>query len=169
MRVCLVLFVDRTVLINMAYAAKAENLLALAKRLDANSNDTKARNELEAATDAFNLSIRTKAYLHYRDWADMSRIRCASALLQHNVLQSIPAEGFISAKELAKSSTMGEEMIARLMMNLTSQGIIALDPNDAQSYAHTHISQAWLEEGGPEYTIYLSVSHLSNRKYDRPC
>ena len=133
----------------------AGRILDLAQKLEANPSDQLLRHELQTEIEALGRSVQKPSHTHYQDWADISRMRSAAALLNHNVIQSIPAEGLISAKRLAKLTSLECSVIIRLMRHLTSQGIIALGPGAEPSYGHTNLSQAWLQKGGPQYTLMM--------------
>ena len=139
----------------------AEEILSLAQSLDAQPDDANLRFSLLSRIEALHRSVRGPSYAVYSDNADLTRLKATSALLQHNVIQAIPNEGFISARELAKLSKLEDTVIVRLMRHLTANGIIGLGPKDEPAYAHTHLSRHWLRTGGPEYT-QLMIKDLAH-------
>ena len=131
------------------------NIVQLHASLEAKSDDQAPRLRLLDLIDSLHRDLRKPNYTCYRDYADMARIKSAATLLQHDVLQAIPSQGYIGAAQLAKHSKLDEVVIVRLMRNLTAQGIIRLGPGEEAMYAHTHLSRFWLQQGGPEWTIVM--------------
>lgn len=63
---------------------------------------------------------------------------CLRALLEFNVIQSIPAEDFISAQELGTKTGVDQTLLVRLFRILVNSGAVRQDENGG--YAHTHVS-----------------------------
>ena len=133
----------------------AGRILKLTQKLEVNSSDQALRHELLAEVEDLSRQVQKPTHTPYRDWADLTRMKSTAALLDHNVIQSIPAAGFIGATQLSELTSMDASIIVRLMRHLTSQGIIALGPDAEPSYGHTHLSQIWLQKGGPQYTLMM--------------
>lgn len=134
----------------------SSDVLALAKRLEADNENSSLRFHLLSRIDELHRSVRKTSDTPYRDYADIARLGAAATLLQHGVIQALPDVGFISAKALSQCTTLEEPTIIRLMRYMTSQGILELGREQEPRYAHTHLSRHWQQKGGPEHTLLMA-------------
>ncbi|KAN0115172.1 o-methyltransferase-like protein [Hyaloscypha variabilis] len=142
-----------------------EALLAAAKSYDVDKTDHVARVEMLGMVDALHYQLETPEEAMFRQLTNYSETSAVRTLRQMSVLQKIPREGSIAAKELASEVGKNEEVLVRLMRILTSTGILKALGNNV--FAHTALSLAYLDT--PEVEFWdLCVDEIAPVAYKMP-
>lgn len=137
------------------WSPQIDKISILAEQLGVNPQDSSVRHRLLCELDVLKRSVQQPVDLIHQYWTEISRLRVVAALLDHNVIQSIPTEGSISAQQLAKLTLLDAQIITRLMRHLTAQGIVGLAVEDTPAYSHTHLSRVWLQSSAVQHTLMM--------------
>ncbi|PMD66568.1 o-methyltransferas-like protein [Hyaloscypha bicolor E] len=150
---------------NAELIASIEALLAKAKSYDVEKPDRLARVEMLGMVDALHYQLESPEEAMFRQLTNYSETSAIRTLRQMRVLQKIPREGSIPAKELASEVGKNEEVLVRLMRILTSTGILKALGNNV--FAHTPLSLAYLDT--PEVEFWdLCVDEIAPVAYKMP-
>ncbi|KAE9378967.1 o-methyltransferas-like protein [Stipitochalara longipes BDJ] len=150
---------------NSELIASIEALLTAAKSYNIEKPDHVARIEMLGMVDALHYRLESPEEAMFRQLTNYSETSAVRTLRQMDVLQKIPREGSIAAKELASEVGKNEEVLVRLMRILTSTGILKALGNNV--FAHTPLSLAYLDT--PEVEFWdLCVDEIAPVAYKMP-
>ncbi|KUJ18938.1 o-methyltransferase-like protein [Mollisia scopiformis] len=150
---------------NGELVASIEALLAEAKSYNEEQPDRVVRAKMLGMVEALHYRLESPAEAMFRQLTNYSETSAVRTLRQMGVLDKIPRQEPITAKQLAIVTGKNEEVLSRLMRILTSTGI--LKSHGADTFSHTPLSLAYLDT--PEVEFWdLCVDEIAPVAYSLP-
>ncbi|KAI9800584.1 MAG: hypothetical protein M1833_003242 [Piccolia ochrophora] len=122
---------------------EAEDLLEQLRAPNVDLTDRATRLDLLAKAQGIYGLLEDPKEAMFRHFTNFSQIAALRTLMKMGVLEKIPREGCITAKELSAKMDTDEALTIRLMRMLTSTRVFAAVKED--EYAHTRLSLAYLD------------------------
>ncbi|KAH6671702.1 O-methyltransferase [Halenospora varia] len=131
-----------------------EALLAAAKASNLDGLDDAARLGLLAQVEDIHHQLDDPVLAMYRHLTNLTGTAALRAVLRLGVLNHIPKDGSATTKDLAGTLKVEEEILIRMMRQLTGYGILqAVGENE---YAHTKFSLVYIERSEINFFTFLT-------------